>query len=86
MAAHQRTIDAQFRRLPVRSRQVVRRRVAGESLRQIGAHYGLSVGTVQQLIKRAMVRCWKAITHQPRYHVTGHGGQGSAGGVKHGER
>jgi DNA-binding NarL/FixJ family response regulator len=70
-AAHQRRIDGHFRKLDGRRQAMIRAMLAGETLRQIGAEHGVSAGSVQDAINRAMERIRKAIADEPRYNHIG---------------
>ena len=68
LATHQRTIAAHFARLDARRQRVIRRRLEGATLREIGAELRISVGSVQSLIDRSMEAIRKAAAHEPRYN------------------
>jgi DNA-directed RNA polymerase specialized sigma24 family protein len=70
-STHQRTIDAQFKRLPERRQRVIRARLAGETLKQIAARERVTHGTIASDIKRGIERMRKAIAGEPRFNRVG---------------
>jgi len=66
--AHQRRIDAQFRRLPARRQAMIRMRLTGASYEAIGnSHGAINRASAQSVITIAMERIRKAIAGEPRY-------------------
>lgn len=81
-AAHQRAIDGKVRKLDARRLHILRARVDGQSLRQIGDALGVSVGSVQSAIDGAMRRVHRELHQLPRYSVSrkGMGGHRATAG------
>ncbi|MGA2270212.1 MAG: hypothetical protein ABSH44_17205 [Bryobacteraceae bacterium] len=77
--AHQRRIDGQLRRLDPRRQRILRRRIAGASLGEIGADEGCTYGSIASVIKKSMEAVRKAIAGEPRFNRVGHPGGASPG-------
>lgn len=70
--AHQRRIDAHFRKLPTRRQAMIRMRLTGASYEAIGASYGaINRASARTVITIAMERIRKAIAGEPRYQHRG---------------
>jgi DNA-directed RNA polymerase specialized sigma24 family protein len=72
-SAHQRTIDARYRKLPDRARRVIHGATLGLTLRALAQVEGCSHGTVNSLLKRSMEAIRKDVHHEPRYNKIGKG-------------
>lgn len=70
-AAHPRTIDAKFKRLDKRRQRIVRERLEGKSLHAIARDYGVSHGTIQDAVQRAMQKIRKELSGESRYNRGG---------------
>lgn len=74
-AAHQRAIDARFRKLDARRQDIIRRILAGDSYAMIAETYAITTGSVQSAFNHAMERIRKDIAGEPRYNHAGRGPQ-----------
>jgi DNA-directed RNA polymerase specialized sigma24 family protein len=72
--AHQRRIDGQVRHLSQRRQVILRRRIDGQSLAEIGKYLEISHGSVASSIKKSMEAIRKAIAGEPRFNHIGHPG------------
>ena len=72
-AAHQRAIDARFKKLDTRRQAIIRRILAGDSYRMIGEQYSITAGSVQSTLNNAMEKIRKEIAGEPRYNHVGRG-------------
>ena len=70
-AAHQRAIDARFKKLDARRQDIIRRVLAGDSYRMIGEHYGITAGSVQSAINSALEAVRKELAGEPGYNQVG---------------
>ena len=69
---HQRTIDAHFRKLDTRRQAIIRARLEGKSLQEIGnQHGGINGATVRETMLRGIERIRKAIAGEPRFNHVG---------------
>jgi len=69
--AHQRAIDGRLRKLPRRKQDMIRDRAAGLTWAAIGHRYGLTAGTADKLVRRALEAIRKSIAGEPRYNQVG---------------
>lgn len=68
LASHQRAIDALFRRLHGRARNILRGRLEGLSLREIAANHKISHGSVAGSIARSLESIRKKLAGEPRHN------------------
>ena len=69
--AHQRRIDAHFRKLDKRRQLFIRSKLLGASYSQIGASAGITAGSAQSAVRSGLERIRKAIAGEPRYNDVG---------------
>ena len=72
-ASHQRRIDGHFRKLDPRQRRIIRARLEGRTLTEIGQAHGITAGSAHSVIRKAMESIRKKIAGEPRYNRIGHG-------------
>ncbi len=77
-AAHQRAIDARFRKLDPRRQRLIKARLEGQSLRQIAATEGVTGGSIQSAINTALESIRKELAGEPRYNREGRHRYGQA--------
>lgn len=73
VGAHQARIAAAYRKLDPERRKLIRRRMEGAALREIASELGVSHGSVQGRIERALWAVHKLVHGLGRYHVVGRG-------------
>jgi hypothetical protein len=71
--AHQRRIDAHFRKLDKRRQLFIRSKLLGASYSQIGASAGITAGSAQSAVRSGLERIRKAIAGEARYNRVGRG-------------
>ena len=68
---HQRTIDAQLRKLDMRRQSMLRRLALGESYHEIARAEGITAAAARDTMLRAIERMRKAIAGEPRFNHVG---------------
>jgi DNA-directed RNA polymerase specialized sigma24 family protein len=71
--AHHSSIAARTAKLDARRRRIIKARLSGKSLRDIGELEKVTVGSVQSAINGAMKRVYRELHQQPRYSVSREG-------------
>jgi DNA-directed RNA polymerase sigma subunit (sigma70/sigma32) len=73
--AHQRAIDARVKKLDKRRQQILKRRVAGDTLTKLAGHYQVTRASIASVIRKALLSVRKDIAGEPRYNRIGRGGK-----------
>lgn len=77
-ASHQRRVDGHFRKLDKRQQRIIRARIDGRTLAEIGEAHGITAGSAHSVIRKALESIRKKIAGEPRYNRIGHGSQPQA--------